>query len=164
MQTSYLALRFRALPLLGLPLLGLTLSLTLVAAPAAQTPPPPSGQSPALVKAAATEPEPPKSIFRIPVTPKDGRNPFFPLSTLHQHMVTAPTNTPAAIVELELKGISGSVGRRLAIINNRTFEPGEEGTVLSNVGRVRITCKEITADSVRVAINGQERTLTLRPR
>jgi hypothetical protein len=67
---------------------------------------------------------------------------------------------PPAIAELELKGISGTADHRLAIINNRTFELGEEGTVLSNVGRVRLKCLEITTNSVRVNINGQDRILT----
>jgi len=63
---------------------------------------------------------------------------------------------------LDLKGISGAVNRRLAIINNRTFAVGEEEELAVNSGRVRVVCKEITDDSVRVLVNGQERTLRLR--
>jgi hypothetical protein len=124
----------------------------------------PAGQTPAATNATPAEPEPPKSLFRIPGSAQEGRDPFFPQSALRKPAPIAFTNAPVAIVELELKGISGSAGRRLAIINNRTFEPGEEGTVLSNVGRVRLICKEITTDSVRVNVNGQDRILTLRSR
>ena len=145
----------------SLPLAAAALCLVF-AAPAAQTRPAPSGQAPAATKAAPAEPELPKSVFRVPASPKEGRDPFFPQSTQHKPQVISQTKAPMAIVELELKGISGSAGRPLAIINNRTFEPGEEGTVLSNAGRVQITCKEIKDDSVRVILNGQERTLTLR--
>jgi hypothetical protein len=66
-------------------------------------------------------------------------------------------------VDLQLKGISGAASHRLAIINNRTFATGEEGEVSSNMGVVRITCQEIKDDFVRVLVNGQERTLHLRP-
>lgn len=159
MQTSCLPFRARTLSLAAF-----LLCVTFVAARAAQTPPATSGKAPATTKVAPVEPEPPKSVFRVPASSQEGRDPFFPLSSLRTSQVS-PSKPPAAAApaELELKGISGSADHRLAIINNRTFEPGEEGTVLSNVGRVRITCKEIGADSVRVILNGQERTLTLRP-
>jgi hypothetical protein len=123
--------------------------------------------APAATKAAPAEPEIPVSVFVNPSTPQEGRDPFFPQSTRRkpQVFIQVTNSAPAvAIAELELKGISGSVDHRLAIINNRTFEVGEEGTVLSNVGRVRLQLKEINDDSVRVLLNGVERTLTLRPR
>lgn len=131
--------------------------------PPAATPVQPAGHSAAAAKAAPAEPEIPTSVFINPATPREGRDPFFPNSKRHvKTTVIIATNAPVAIAELELKGISGSADRPLAIINNRTFEPGEEGTVVCNLGRVRVLCKEILADSVRVVFNGQERTLTLR--
>jgi hypothetical protein len=144
-----------------------TAALALVlGATAAQTTAPAAGKAPASTNAAPAQPQIPTSVFINPTTPQEGRDPFFPLSTRQKPVVfQITTNAPAvAIAELELKGISGAGAHRLAIINNRTFESGEEGTVLSNVGRVRLTCKEINADSVRVLLNGVERTLTLRPR
>ena len=145
---------FRRRPL---PLANLLLSLAPLATAAAQ--------APATSNAAPAEPEPPKSVFRIPSSPNEGRDPFFPQSAFRKpEVVRAAPSAPPAVAELELKGISGSPERRLAIINNRTFELGEEGTVLSNVGRVRLTCKDIGTNSVRVSINGQDRVLTLRPR
>lgn len=141
----------------ALPLAALLLCLAPLAATAALTT--------AATNTAPSDPEPPKSVFRIPASPQEGRDPFFPQSALRKpEVIRSPVAVPTAIAELELKGISGSSGRRLAIINNRTFEPGEEGTVLSNVGRVRLICKDIGTNSVRVSINGQDRLLILRPR
>ncbi len=60
-----------------------------------------------------------------------------------------PTNAPVVVTaDLRLNGISGSAEHRLAIVNNRTFEAGEEGEVLSGSERVRIRCVEIKADAV----------------
>jgi len=147
-----------------MPALAMAVLFVVVAATAAQTPTPAPGKAQALTKAAPAQPEIPTSVFINPTSPQEGRDPFFPQSSRHKPVVVLHTNiAPAvAIAELELKGISGPVGHRLAIINNRTFETGEEGTVATNVGRVRLTCKEISDDSVRVLLNGVERTLTLR--
>jgi len=147
-------------------LAAVVLGLTLFATRAAQTPAAPSGHVRPAAAAAPAEPEPAKSVFRIPATPQEGRDPFFPQSTRTRRPVVVPTASnaaPVVIAELELKGISGPMGHRFAIINNRTFETGEEGEVSTNVGRVRLTCKEIKDDAVRVLLAGQERILTLRP-
>lgn len=130
---------------------------TATAAPAAS-----HVRAPVSTNAAPTKCEAPKSVFVIPETSQDGRDPFFPLSTrLHPVARVMAATRPAAVPELELKGISGTVDRRLAIINNRTFERGEEGEVVCNAGRVRVTCMEIKDDSVRIVVNGQERVLSL---
>ena len=108
----------------------------------------------------------PKSVFLIPTTPQQGKDPFFPRSMRLFTSVVVSTNlqpTPAVTVELKLKGISGTVARRLAIINNRTFEANEEGVVSTASGPVRIRCLEIRADSVLVQIGGEQRILQLRP-
>ena len=148
------------MPILAAATLGFALT-----ARAAQSPPASHGKTQAVTNAPPAEPEPATSVFINAATPQEGRDPFFPQSTRHKPQVFQPTTSgpSVAIAELELKGISGGADHRLAIINNRTFESGEEGTVNSNVGRVRLTCKEINADSVRVILNGTERTLTLRP-
>ena len=109
----------------------------------------------------------PKSVFLIPTTPQQGKDPFFPRSMRLFTSAVVSTNlqqpTPAVTVELKLKGISGTVARRLAIINNRTFEANEEGAVSTASGPVRIRCLEIRADSVLVQIGGEQRILQLRP-
>ena len=133
---------------------------------AAQTPAGASSHGKAATNAVPTEPEPPKSIFVSPSTPQEGKDPFFPESTrLRNSPVVAKgaTNLPPVVVELQLKGISGGANRRFAIINNRTFQTGEEGEVPSSVGVVRITCEAIKEDSVRVLVNGRQQILHLRP-
>jgi hypothetical protein len=162
MLTRCPSLRAWTLPLAAT-LLGLTFTTR-----AAQTPPAAASPAKATTNAAPAQLELPKSVFIIPTTFGEGRDPFFPLS---KRLWPAPpavtpsvTNVPANIVvQLDLKGISGAVNRRLAIINNQTFEVGEEGEVAVNAGRVKIVCKEIKDESVLVIVNGQERTLHLRP-
>ena len=109
----------------------------------------------------------PKSEFIIPTTPAEGRDPFFPKSTrlFHTTVVASPVAAkPQSVqVDLVLKGISGSAGRRLAIINTRTFEVGEEHDLPTASGRVRIRCVEIAGDSVTVQVGGEQRVLRLRP-
>jgi hypothetical protein len=125
-----------------------------------------SGLAPAATNALPLMPQIPQSLFIIPTTPQEGKDPFFPGSTRIFNDVVVKTNLqPAAVVvELKLNGISGTADHRLAIINNHTFETGEEGEVVSNMGRSRIICKDIKADSVRVLISGEERILRLRSR
>ena len=74
-----------------------------------------------------------------------------------------PTVAVAVTVDLKLNGISGTAARRLAIINNRTFEANEEGVVSTTSGPVRIRCLEIKDDSVLVQVGGEQRVLRLRP-
>jgi hypothetical protein len=124
----------------------------------------PSGPSSSATNAL---PPVPRSVFIIPTSPQEGKDPFFPRSMrLFQDVVVKTNALPAAIVavELKLQGISGTADHHLAIINNRTFESGEEGDVVTSAGRVRLLCKDIKADSVRVLVNGEERILRLRPR
>ena len=138
---------------------------------AAQPPTASAGPSKAVPGAAPAELEPPKSVFNNPANPQQGKDPFFPESTRRLPApppVVVPsgitTNPPVVLVDLDLKGISGTASRRLVIINNRTFEVGEEAEVTTSSGQARITVKEVKDDSVRVLVNGQERILRLRPR
>ena len=127
----------------------------------------PSGSAPAATNALLLLPQIPQSIFIIPIAPHEGKDPFFPRSMRLYSDVVVRTNlqptTAVVAVELKLNGISGTANHRLAIINNRTFEVGEEGEVVSSVGHVHIICKDIKTDSVRVLISGEERIVRLRP-
>jgi hypothetical protein len=142
-------------------LLGLAL-----AADAAQSPAAP-GAKPAGTAGAQTNAVL-QSVFVLPHSPQEGRDPFFPNST-RPYSTFAPTpnmtNAPAPmqVVDLRLKGFSGPADRRLAIINNHTFEAGEEAEVIMGPGRIPIRCLEIRADSVVVEIRGERRELRLRP-
>jgi hypothetical protein len=117
--------------------------------------------------AAPAQPEIPKSVFLLPTTPKEGKDPFFPRS-MHPYgpapfVLNTNTQAVSVAVELHLNGISGTMDRRLAIINNQTFQTNEEGEVPTNPGRARIRCVEIRADSVLVQVGGEQRVLRLRP-
>jgi len=161
MLTRCPAFRAWTLPLAAA-LLGLTFTTR-----AAQTPPAASDKAKATTNAAPAELELPKSVFIIPTNSAEGKDPFFPLSTrLNPPPPDKTTNVPPVVVQpvqLDLKGISGALNHRLAIINNQTFGVGEEGEVTANSARVRIVCKEIKDDSVVVLVKGQKRTLHLRP-
>jgi len=56
--------------------------------------------------------------------------------------------------ELQLKGITGTPGRRIAVINNLTFTQGEEGEVRARNGRIKIRVLEIRDKSVLLQIEG----------
>jgi len=149
---------------LGAALIGLALPC-----PAAQTrtnlPAKTSAPPPATTNAAPVEPEVPKSVFIIPSAPQQGKDPFYPNSVrLFASVVITPTNQPAVVtVELQLKALSGTANHRLAIINNRTFETGEEGEVATATGHAHIRCLEIKEDTVAVLVGGEQRILRLRP-
>lgn len=126
---------------------------------------PPTAPAPAPTNALPAQLEIPKSVFLIPTTPQEGKDPFFPLSRRLFASVVVRTNLQPAVVatvELKLNGVSGTADHRLAIINNRTFEANEESLVSTASGPVRIRCLEIKSDSVLVQVGGEQRILRLR--
>jgi hypothetical protein len=72
-----------------------------------------------------------------------------------------PTVTAPGPDTLILKSISGSAGRRFALINNRTFATNEEGKVRVGQSNVIVRCVEIRDKSVVLQIKGQNGTLEL---
>lgn len=144
-----------------------TASVLCVVAPArpAQAPkqpkPAPAAPTP------APEPIQTQAIFINPTSKKEGVDPFFPKSErpyLSAHPIKQTTQPVSVTADLRLGGISGSQDHRLAIINNKTFEIGEEGDVTSNSDKVRIRCLEIKSESVIVQFvsGGVRRELHLR--
>jgi hypothetical protein len=123
--------------------------------PAAQTEPT------AVVASAEPSTLAPQSVFEIPATPKDGRNPFFPRSKSEAPVVAQK----AAVVEsvsFVLNGIT-SPPKRTAMINGRTFEVGETGEVkFSNGMRISIRCLEIRDDAAIILVADQRRELRMR--
>jgi len=91
-----------------------------------------------------------------------GKDPFFPTST-RRGAVKGPVTQPdlPVVPLLSLKGISGQKGHRLAIINNRTFEVGEEAELKFGGQSLRVRCVEIRDDGVTVNVNGQNQKLLL---
>jgi hypothetical protein len=67
--------------------------------------------------------------------------------------VPAAAVRPAA-TNLVLKGVMGSEKRRLALINDRTFEKAEEGKVRVGDKTVVVKCVDILVDAVVVRIDG----------
>ena len=130
-----------------------------------------AAQTPAATSSAPAQPEVPKSVFHFPTSPQDAvKDPFFPQSTRLRGkppQLVIQTNVPPPVVELELKGISGTVERRLAIIasegGSRTFAVGEEGELPTGRGKARIRVLEIKDDSAVVTVNGKQEILKLRP-
>jgi hypothetical protein len=125
----------------------------------AEPAPRPKAPTPA-ASAPAAEPEVPKSVFEFPRNPREGRNPFFPESQANVEQ-PKPKNTVAPMVFV-LNGIT-SPPRRTAMINGRTFEPGESGDVrLSGGTKVTIKCTEIGDASAVIMVGNERRELRLR--
>ena len=150
-------------------MVAIMLSSLALAAGAADSAAPAKSPAPAPTAAKAPPPETeiPKSTFVVPSNLQQGKDPFYPLSTrLFPRPVTVSSNNepaPAvAVVELQLKSLSGVPGRRFAIINNHTFESGEEADVITNLGRAKVRCLEIKDDSVLVQVGAEQRLLKLR--
>lgn len=137
---------FQRLPAALLPV-AMAGSLSLIAAPQVQ----PAKQ------------EAPQSVFIIPNNPNEGRDPFFPESTRHhaESSKTDVANTPAPVAtgSLTLKSIVGG----LAIINNHSFAPGEEGDVLiSNGQRQHIRLMEIKPKTQSVVVEVGSQSIELK--
>jgi hypothetical protein len=110
--------------------------------------------------------KPIQSVFILPHNAQEGRDPFYPKST-RPYTSGAPiivSNAAPIIssVELKLKALSGEKDRRLALVNNHTFEAGEEAEVTTSSGRMRIRCLEIRPDSVVVQVGPERRELRLK--
>jgi len=140
----------------ALVLLGPTLT-----ARAAASPPPPAPVSANASPAAALTVGVPRSVFIVPSSPKQGRNPFFPRSVFHGP-ATEPKPQPVDTSAIVLNGLT-SPPRVSAMINGRTFEPGESGQIkLPNGVKVHVQCVEIRPDAVVAIIGAERRELRLR--
>ena len=143
--------------------LAILLLCTAVASPNAQP------QSNTSSKASSTNEAPAaQSVFVMPKGKQEGVDPFFPRSSRLYTGPVAPivvSTTPEPVtvaVELKLKAISGLPEHRLALINNHTFEAGEEGEVVTTNGRMRIRCLEIHQESAVIQVGPERRELRLR--
>ncbi len=102
------------------------------------------------------------SVFIVPTSPKQGRNPFFPNAAVRGPVQVASKTAAADTTAIVLNGIT-SPPRRTAMINGRTFEPGEDGEVkLSTGGKIEIRCLDIKDDSVVIMVAGQRREIRFR--
>lgn len=94
---------------------------------------------------------------------KNGRDPFFPTSSRQETKppsggATAPVvavlRAPVELA-LVLNGIMGTDTRRAALINDRTFETGEELVVHTTNGPARVRCMAISPLSVTITVDGK---------
>lgn len=109
--------------------------------------------------------DPPKSVFAGANNASEGRNPFFPNSTPEAPRATVVTKAEPAKVDVAVFTLNGitSPPRRTAMINGRTFEPGEEGEVKVRDGSKRlIKCVEIKDESAVIVFGGVRHELRMR--
>jgi hypothetical protein len=125
----------------------------------------PSREKAAPTAAQANTNSVPQSIFTVPASRTQGRDPFFPDSTywLGGGSVT-PIVSPKQHIEaaLVLNGLSGTPDHRLAMINGRTMAEGEEAEVPISSGRLKVRCLIINSNSAVVEIGGQRQELRLK--
>lgn len=101
-----------------------------------------------------------RSVFQMPASARDGRDPFFPDSLRPYEESATVTNRPAATI-LTVKGRSSEHGHVMLIINNHTFAVGDEGDVLTGGKPAHLRLVEITADTAVVEVNGSRRELRI---
>jgi hypothetical protein len=130
------------------------LSVKLVGAPVPVAP----------TSATAPTPEEPqhKSVFVD--RPNFGRDPFFPNSPRRARIIetNSPVEPTANFNNIALKGISGTPEKRLAILNNKTFEVGEEAELRISGHLTKVKCVEVREKSVVISINGVTKELFLK--
>jgi hypothetical protein len=103
----------------------------------------------------------PKSVFAVPTTAREGRNPFFPQAKVVAQVPKEREPSLDTSVFI-LNGITGPP-LRSAMINGRTFLAGEEGEVrLQNGAKVLIKCAEIRDEGATIIVGGVQRELRLR--
>jgi len=123
--------------------------------------------SAALPKAAAAKPatNAPPIVLEVPqsaflVDDAKGMNPFFP----KKPTAISPANEPPTpVANLKLLGIIGSPQRRIALINNQSFQVGEEATVAVGNKKQHIRCIAIQDQAVIVEVgpDKQQKKLSL---
>jgi hypothetical protein len=111
-------------------------------------------------KAEPAKPAPARSVFVMPATAHEGRDPFYPESA---RPYEENTTAKHAVDEnsFSVKGLSYEHGHSMVIINNHTFAIGDEGDVLTAAGRVHIHLSEIRPNAVVIEVNGLRRELPI---
>jgi hypothetical protein len=146
------------------PVIGALLALSQVDVAQAGTPKP-RGTSATNTVPVVAQVEIPQSVFLIPSQPSEGRNPFFPQSSTGFQAVSPTLKPKESVLDTSsfvLNGIT-SPPKRTAMINGRTFEPGESGEVkLPSGARTLIKVEEIKGESAIILVAGQRREVKLR--
>ena len=106
----------------------------------------------------------PLSVFVVPQTPKDGKDPFFPASTRpYVNLQPIVKGQKPQVIEVPLT-LTGIIPSKLAMVNGRTFSEGEEGEVVVNGTRKKIRCVKVKQESAIVELlpEGERRELKMR--
>ena len=111
-------------------------------------------------KPAAAKPAPVRSVFVMPASVRDGRDPFFPESARPYEDAVA-TKRAVDVTSFTVKGLSVERGRAMVIINNHTFSVGDEGDVITTSGRVHIRLAAIRTGVAVIEVNGARRELSI---
>lgn len=103
--------------------------------------------------------------------PSNGRNPFFrtaraatiPAAPGSETTGLAPLAPPKTKIDtmLILSGVMGSARQRMVLINDRTFEVGDEATVRAGDRQAHLRCLEIGAQYAVVTVDGSDESLRL---
>jgi hypothetical protein len=111
----------------------------------------------------------PKSVFVDDV--QNGKDPFYPNSTRRAEalprVATTTNSAPASSLlfdQLFLKGISGTKGEPLAIINTATIGLGEVAEIRCSGQVLKVRCREIRERSVLIELVGSHEVKELKLR
>jgi hypothetical protein len=118
---------------------------------------------------AAAPPAPPAvtntpamSVFTMPTSAKEGRDPFFPTSMRpYQEAAADNPNQGPDYSAIKLGGISRTSRNVLCIINGETFAKDDEAFVKTPTGKIHVRCIQIDSSSVIIDAAGQIITLKL---
>ncbi len=104
----------------------------------------------------------PSDLDRVRVLQARKSNPVAPVQSASS-LPAAPQTAAPAPTTLTLKSIIWQQPRPLALINNRTFAPGEQGRVRLGGTNLLVRCQQISRNSVRLLLveSGQEKTLSV---
>ena len=101
---------------------------------------------------------PVRSVFVMPTSPTEGRDPFFPQSTRVYEVANASAPVAAHVDEITTLKVKGYIivnGQAMVTINNHSFMVGDEGDVLTSNGRVHIRCLAIRGGTAVIEAGGQ---------
>jgi hypothetical protein len=100
-----------------------------------------------------------RSVFNLPNSPKEGRDPFFPNSLRPYASTVIPSAPTTDLSSLVMQSTLGTADHPLVVINNVTFAVGDDAEVTTPQGRIRIHCVAITADAAVIEAAGQRTVL-----
>jgi hypothetical protein len=69
---------------------------------------------------------------------------------------------PSWVKQIKLNGISGTPERRLAMINGKTLEKGDQASLTLGAKTITVRCIEIRQSSVLISIDGLDGTREVR--